>query len=214
MHFLLSGLQKLDKGIVIFVTSTIKGEGKTFTSINLGITYANKGNKVLIVGGDLRSPKLQPYKDENSQKQGVSDYISNSNLCLNSLIDSSIFSKNLDILSSGSIPPNPSELLSSNKVNILFNEIKAKYDYIIVDTAPSMLVADTFLINKYCDVLLYVVRAGYTDKNLIDFVSNAKDAGTLKNMGFVLNNVDITNLGYGNKYGYGYGNEVKSSAKN
>jgi len=207
MQFLLSELANGDKGTVIFVTSTIKGEGKTFTSINLGITYANTGRKVLIVGGDLRSPKLQPYKPKNSQKLGVSDYVSNDNLSLDTLIGPSIFSDNLDILSSGSIPPNPSELLSLKRMDILFNEVRSKYDYIIVDTAPAMLVADTFLLNKYADVLLYVVRAGFTNKNLIEFVSNAKETGTLNNLGFVLNNVEITNLGYGNKYGYGYGEE-------
>ena len=213
MQFLLSKAAHKDKGAVIFVTSTIKGEGKTFTSINLGITYANKGKKVLILGGDLRSPKLQPFKPKDSQKLGVSDYISNEKLDLQDLIGNSIFSEHLDILSSGSIPPNPSELLGSKRMEVLISEIQLKYDYIIVDTAPAMLVADTFSLNKYADVILYVVRAGFTNKNLIEFVSDANEAGTLDNLGFVLNNVDITNLGYGNKYGYGYGDGNKKNIK-
>lgn len=207
MRYLQINLGDKQKGLIIFVTSTVKGEGKTFTSVNLAATFANNGKKVLILGADLRNPKLEAYKSEHSQSLGVSDYLLNNELHLNSLIDKSHIHQNLDILGSGSIPPNPTELLNLPKVGKVFEKLKETYDYIIVDTAPAMMVADTFILSHYADLTLYIIKAGYTEKELLEFAVNSKNSGSIKNVGFILNNVNIDNLGYGSSYGYGYEQE-------
>ncbi|MDT0677683.1 GumC family protein [Autumnicola musiva] len=210
LQYLLINAGNKEHGIKLFVTSTVKGEGKTFTAFNLAITLANTGKRVLVMGGDLRNPQLQRFEENAKEWQGVSDYLVNDNIQIRSLIRSSTLHENLDLLSSGSIPPNPSELLRHKKMETLFDEVERDYDYIIVDTAPSMLVADTFLINKFADLTLYLVRAGYTEKKLLQFPVDAKNDGKLHDVSFVLNDVKTAYFGYGNKYGYAYGEEKES----
>ncbi|MDV7140215.1 polysaccharide biosynthesis tyrosine autokinase [Maribacter sp. TH_r10] len=194
-------------GVCVFVTSTVKGEGKTFTTMNLAHTLATTGKKVIVVGADLRNPQLQRYKDGLNKVLGVSDYLVSRNQELKHLIQDSEQHPNLKFLPSGSIPPNPAELLQLDKMGTMLQELEAEYDYVFVDTAPSMLLADTFLISKYADVTLYVVRTGFTKKNVINFAVDASKEGKLKNMNFVLNDVGLDNLGYGSKYGYVYGED-------
>ncbi|RKS53938.1 capsular exopolysaccharide synthesis family protein [Gillisia mitskevichiae] len=207
MHYLRINYKDKETGVIAFVTSSVKGEGKTFVSLNLGITLANAGHKVVLVGGDLRNPKLNKYVSKENSKLGVSDYLASNELELTSLIHKSEIHDNLDLLISGTIPPNPSELLNQDKTGKMFQKLGTFYDYVIVDTAPSMMVADTFFITKYADVVLYIVRAGYTESKLMEFATSAKKSGSIKNVGFILNDVSKGNLGYGNKYGYGYGAE-------
>ena len=210
MQYLLINKTDKQKGIKMLVTSTVKGEGKTFTSINLALTLANMGKKVIVVGADLRNPQLQRY-DVGSRKQlGVSDYLIDENLNLDTLVEQTKYNKNLDFLTSGSIPPNPSELLRHRRLGEMLRILEERYDYIILDTAPCMLVADTFLISQYADLTLYVVRASYTEKALLQFPIDSKKAGKLHDVSFVLNDVDLANFGYGNKYGYSYGADKKS----
>jgi len=210
MQYLLINKTDKQKGIKMLVTSTVKGEGKTFTSINLALTLANMGKKVIVVGADLRNPQLQRY-DVGSRKQlGVSDYLIDENLNLHTLVEQTKYNKNLDFLTSGSIPPNPSELLRHRRLGEMLSILEERYDYIILDTAPCMLVADTFLISQYADLTLYVVRASYTEKALLQFPIDSKKAGKLHDVSFVLNDVDLANFGYGNKYGYSYGADKKS----
>ena len=197
-------------GNTVFITSTVKGEGKTFVAFNFALTLASSGKKVLLVGGDLRNPQLQRYEAEARHYRGVSDYLSSDELVLKDLLTKSKYHKDIDLLPSGTIPPNPSELWRRPKTAELFKDLENLYDYIIVDTAPSMLVTDTFLISKYADVTLYVTRAGYTEKKLINFAVDAKKEDKLKNVSFVLNDVEAANYGYGNKYGYAYGEESES----
>ncbi|GHA46149.1 tyrosine protein kinase [Salinimicrobium marinum] len=207
LRYLLLNTQAKTGGNTILVTSSIKGEGKTFTAFNLAVTLANNNNKVLIVGGDLRNPQLQRFEQESKRYQGVSDYLISDEVKLTALIKKSTLHKNLDLLASGSIPPNPSELLGREKTRKMFEELETMYDYVVIDTAPSMLIVDTFLINQYADLTLYVVRAGLTEKDLLHFPVDAINEGKLKNLGFVINDVDSANYGYGNKYGYAYGQE-------
>lgn len=201
--------QDKSKGVTILVTSTIKGEGKSFTSVNLGISLVNSGKTVLLIGGDLRNPQLHHFLAVPEKQLGVSDFLAGQNKCPKCLIQKSKLHPNLNILSSGSIPPNPAELLRQEKVGEMLKELGADYDYLIIDSAPSMLVTDTFLISKYADLILYVVRAGYTEKKLLDFALDSQKAGTFRNLSFLLTDVDFSNLGYGNKYGYGYENEKR-----
>ena len=210
LQYLLVNSGDKKTGVKIFVTSTVKGEGKTFTAFNLAMTLANTGKKVVVVGGDLRNPQLQRYEMQSRNILGVSDYLVNDNHSLDKLIKKSSLHENLFLLSSGSIPPNPAELWRQEKAAILFNELEAEFDYVIVDTAPSMLVADTFLINKFADLTLYMIRAGYTEKKLQEFALDAKRDGKLHDVGFVLNDVELANFGYGNKYGYIYGAQEQS----
>ncbi|MGB7842251.1 MAG: polysaccharide biosynthesis tyrosine autokinase [Salinimicrobium sp.] len=210
LQYLLVNAGDKFEGNTIFVTSTVKGEGKTFVAFNTALTLAYSGKKVLLVGADLRNPQLQRYESGARSFQGVSDYLINDSLELNKLITTSNAHENVDLLASGTIPPNPSELWRRKKTATFFKELEGKYDYVIVDTAPCMLVTDTFLINKFADITLYVTRAGYTEKKLLNFALDAKKDGKLHNVSFVLNDVEAANFGYGNKYGYAYGEESES----
>ena len=205
LQYLLVNAEKEDKGYCMYVTSTVKGEGKTFTSINLAMTLANTGKKVVVVGADLRNPQLQRYDSSSRSFLGVSDFLVNPDLKVEDLIHESQFHNNLKLFLSGSIPPNPAELLRQSKFGTMLQTLQEHFDYVIVDTAPSMLVADTFLISKYADLILYVTRAGYTEKTLIDFAVDSTAAGKLHDVSFVINDVKTANFGYGNKYGYAYG---------
>ena len=198
------------KGKVVFVTSTVKGEGKTFVSVNLALTLASPSKKTIIIGSDIRNPQLQRYNTARKGLIGLTEYLNDEKVKLEDIIHPSSFNKNLDVIYSGSIPPNPTDLLSNGKYEVLIETLKEKYDYIILDTAPLMLVTDSFLISEVADITLYVTRSKYTEKSLIDFANKAIDAGKIKNVAFVLNDVDKDYFGYGNKYGYGYGAKEKT----
>lgn len=195
----------------ILVTSTIKGEGKTFVAFNLALSLAQTGKKVVLVGADIRNPQLHRYlhNDYKSHK-GLTEYIIDDSIIAADLVIKSQQSDNLSIVMSGIIPPNPAELLMQNRTTVFFEEVADLFDYIIVDTAPTMLVTDTILINKLSDVTLYVVRANYTDKKLLKFPFDAIKDGRLSNVALILNSVALNNFGYGNKYGYTYTEEKKS----
>lgn len=198
----------------VFVTSTIKGEGKTFVAFNLALTIALTGKKVALVGADIRNPQLHRYLPEKFRKnKGLTEFIINESLTLKDLVAQSEHNENLSIILSGTVPPNPAELLMLNRTSSFFEELNEMFDYIIVDTAPSMLVTDTILINKFADITLYVIRAGFTDRRLLEFPKDAMEDGRLSDVALVLNSVDMSNFGYGNKYGYTYSEERPSLLK-
>lgn len=202
MNFMLG---KKEKGKVVFVSSTVKGEGKTFVSLNLALTLASPKNRVIIIGSDIRNPQLQRYNPAKKGVAGLTEYLYEDQTMVQDIIHLSDFNPNCDVIYSGSIPPNPTELLTNGRYQQLINELKPHYDYIILDTAPLMLVTDTLLIAEMADVTLYVTRAGHTERTLIDFANKQINAQRIKNVAFVLNGVDKNYFGYGNKYGYGYG---------
>jgi len=198
---------KTDKAPILFVTSTIKGEGKTFVSLNLAITLTTLGKKVILLGADLRNPQLHRILDlERPNLKGITNYLYDTSVNVNDIKSEHLSDTNInfDIIFSGNIPPNPAELLSNGRFELLLNEIKDDYDYIIVDTAPTLLVADTTLITHLADTVLYVTRANFTEKKLLKFIANLKTLNTIKNMGIILNNVG-QNKGYGYSYSYNYG---------
>lgn len=213
LEFMLTGV-KGDKGKSIFVTSTIPGEGKTFISVNLAGTIALSGKKVLLVGLDIRNPKLAEYIPIKSE--GVTNYLSKHDRNLESYITKLDNFENFHVLSSGVIPPNPVELLMNDKLNKMFAELKDMYDYIIVDTAPVSVVTDTLLIANNADAFIYVVRANYLDKRMLHVPEMFYNQKKLPNMSLVLNATEIMKKGYGYGYGYGYGveEEVKPWYKN
>jgi capsular exopolysaccharide synthesis family protein len=203
-------LPKKKDAKVVFVTSTVKGEGKTFVSVNLALTLATPSKKVIIIGSDIRNPQLQRYNPARKGLLGLTEYLYDPKTQLQDIVHVSTFNPYLDVIYSGSIPPNPTELLTNGRYETLLEELKSKYDYIILDTAPLMLVTDTFLFAEAADVTLYVTRSGYTEKTLIDFANSSIDSGKIRNVGFVLNDVNKDYFAYGNKYGYGYGAHTKS----
>lgn len=203
-------LPKKDEGRVVFVTSTVKGEGKTFTSVNLSLTLATPSKKVLIIGSDLRNPQLQRYNEARKVLAGLTEYLYSDETKVEDIIHKSTFNPYLDVIYSGMIPPNPTELLTNGRYEKLLEELRPLYDYIIVDTAPLLLVTDTFLFADLADATMYITRSNYTEKDLIKFANKNIDAGKIKNVGLVINDVNKSHFGYGNKYGYGYGNKKKS----
>ena len=203
-------IPKKEKGKVVFVTSTIKGEGKTFASVNLALTLANPNRKVIIIGSDIRNPQLQRYDKNSRVYMGLTEFLYDENVTLDKVIHQSNMNPHLDVIYSGAIPPNPTELLTNGRYQVLLETLKPLYDYIIVDTAPLMLVTDTFLFADLADTTLYVTRSNYTEEKLIDFANKNIKANKIKNVGFVINDVSKSNLGYGNKYGYGYGAKEKT----
>ncbi|MBX2828527.1 MAG: polysaccharide biosynthesis tyrosine autokinase, partial [Flavobacteriaceae bacterium] len=209
-YLFINKLNNGKKANTVFVTSTIKGEGKTFVAFNLALTLAVTGKKVALVGADIRNPQLQRYLPKESQKRkGLTEFIIDPELHVNDLAAKSIYNDNLDIVLSGIIPPNPAELLMEQRTVEFFDEVRGMYDYVVVDTAPSMLVTDTILINKLADVTLYVVRANYTVRKLLGFAKDAIEDKRLVNVATVLNSVSMINFGYGNKYGYAYSDEKR-----
>lgn len=198
-------LPKKEKGKVVYVTSTVKGEGKTFVSVNLALTLASPKHKVIIIGADIRNPQLQRYNPSRKGLDGLTEYLYNDDEKIEDIIHISSFNKYCDVIYSGSIPPNPADLLSNGRFEILIDQLKLIYEYIIVDTAPLMLVTDTFLNADLADATLYVTRSGFTEKSLLDFANKQINSKRIRNAAFILNDVSKDNLGYGNKYGYGYG---------
>jgi tyrosine-protein kinase Etk/Wzc len=190
----------------IFVTSTFPAEGKTLVSVNLAATFALSGRKVLLIGMDIRNPKFMDYFA--MPNFGLTNYLSSNDTDVNKYIIKHNDYENFYILPSGVIPPNPAELLMGKNVDILFETLKKEYDYIIVDTAPVSLVADTLLIAKNADTFVYVMRANVLEKRMLSIANTFYREKKLPNMCIVLNDTDSTK-GYG--YGYGYG--VKAEKK-
>jgi len=206
IDFMLSSVTK-SKGKTIFVTSTTSKEGKSHTSLNLARSLSFSNKKVLIIETDIRVPKLNKYMGvENKTGLGLTNYIIDNKINFTDVINN--VDENLDMISSGTIPPNPAELLMDEKLEVLFNAVKNKYDYIIVDTAAVGLVTDTLLISKFADMVIYVVRANYLDKRQLHVAQSMYDEKRLPNMVTLLNGV-IHKRGYG----YGYGESPKKKRR-
>lgn len=193
----------------VFVTSTIANEGKSVTALNLAASYSLLGKKVLLLGMDLRAPKFKEYM-QLPFEIGITNYIINESLHWKDLITSIPEFENFDVISSGPIPPNPAELITSDRITQLLNEVSEYYDYIIVDTAPIGMVTDTALIADKADVFLYIVRMNHLDKRMLDLIDKIKQEKRLGSMALVLNGVDFNlTSSYGYGYGYGYIHEKK-----
>lgn len=178
---------------VVLVTSSMNGEGKSYVATNLAVSMALLGKKVALLGLDLRQPMLATYL--NLPSQGcLTNYLSDKAYTLEDVTMASTI-KNLDVLPAGIVPSNPSELLQSDRVGELFAELRQRYDYVVLDSAPIALVSDTFLLNNVADLTLCVVRANHTTFEMIDFVNKIQDR--MPNMVAVLNGVDATRVDCG-----------------
>ena len=192
-------IEKLQK--VIAVTSSIPGEGKTFVSSNLATTIAFSGKRVVVIGMDMRKPRIHENFDLNNST-GLSTY-----LIGNSAIEDIIFHsriENLDLIPAGPIPPNPAELIETKKMLQMIQELSEQYDHVILDTPPLTLVADALLISRFCDSVLYVVRMKYTNKAALAQISDIYSTRKIENLGIVVNDIKSKGIGYGYGYGYGY----------
>jgi capsular exopolysaccharide synthesis family protein len=192
----------------IFVTSSISKEGKTFCAVNLAATIALSEKRVLIIGLDIRNPKLNNYIDLPSK--GLTNYLSKQDGDIIDYIIKVDSIPNLHALASGVIPPNPVELLRNNKINVMFDELKLQFDYIIVDTAPVSLVTDTLLIANNADAFIYVMRANYLEKEMLQFAETLYKERKLPNMCVLLNDTEANKTyGYGHTYGYELDSELE-----
>ncbi|MFT4847613.1 MAG: capsular exopolysaccharide synthesis family protein [Sediminicola sp.] len=209
------------KGSVICVTSTIKGEGKTFISLNLSLAFSSLNKKVLLIGSDLRNPQLHSYIDVDKNQSGLSNYLHDKdNDWKDSLIGEFKDHSSHDILISGVIPPNPPNLLTNGRLDALLEEARTLYDFIILDTAPTIAVTDTLLISNLADATVYVVRANFTEKDLLGYSIGLAKNRKLNNMAYVINQVGANGgskygykYGYNYGYGYGYSDEVAKTSR-
>lgn len=192
---------------VFMVTSSISGEGKTFTTINLATVLALSGKRTIIMGADLRRPKI--FEDfQLGNDRGLSTYLSGLHEWQESIQTTTI--NNLDLITGGPVPPNPSELILSSRMGDLIAQLKRKYDFILIDTPPMGLITDALVLNSFADHTLYLVRQNYTPRELIKVADELYRSGKISKLSLVLNDVRKVGPGYGygyysyGYYGYGY----------
>lgn len=195
---------------VIMFTSTTSGEGKTFNAANLSISFALLGKKVILVGLDIRKPRLAELFEINDRQRGITSLLTRENLTMadvkTQILPSGI-NNNLDLLMAGTIPPNPAELVARKSLDQIIDFLKEAYDYIIIDTAPVGLVTDTLQIGRVADATVYLCRADYTSKESFDLVNELNEEKKLPKMCVVINGIDMSKKK--NRYYYGYGNYGK-----
>ena len=187
----------------ILITSYIGGEGKTFVSMNIASVLGAGDKRAVLVGLDLRKPKI--FDDFRLNNHiGVTNYLVDE-AGLQDIIQPTKL-PNLDIITAGPIPPNPSELILSAKMDELMNDLKDRYDFVILDTPPIGLVSDSYDLMKFADATLFITRYNYSERNFLRAVQSRYEDGELKNIGIILNDFQVKmgyGYGYGNEYGYG-----------
>ena len=191
---------------VIMFTSTTSGEGKTFNCANLAVSFALLGKKVLIVGLDIRKPRLAELFEINNHHNGITPLLTMEEPKWSDIAEQILPSgvnKNLDLLMAGPIPPNPAELMARPSLEVIFNVLRDKYDYILVDTAPVGLVTDTLQVGRVADATIYMCRADYTAKSSFELINGLANDEKLPNMSIVINGIDMSKKKYGYYYGYG-----------
>ena len=191
---------------VILFTSGISGEGKTFIAANLAVSFALLGMKVVLVGCDIRKPALGRLFGTSNQKQGLTNLLRAEHVTAEDLhqeICNSGVHPDLDLLTSGPVPPNPTEMLSRKSLKTVFDLLSEEYDYIILDSAPVGLVSDTLLLAQYANVSCFVCRADYTPKSNLALLNSLAQENRLSNVCVVLNGVDLSKKKYGYYYGFG-----------
>lgn len=202
-------INKIEKPIIL-ITSSVSGEGKSFIATNYGAVMALTGKKTVILEFDIRKPRLIKGLGFKAEK-GITNYILG-----NATIDEIILPideiPNLSVIACGPIPPNPSELLLDSQVDKLFETLKAKFDAIVIDTAPVGLVSDGFTLIKYADACLYIVRQGYTLRKQLTMIEELYQKRRLPNMALLVNDIKVKGrykgyygYGFGSYYGYSYG---------
>ena len=198
-------MMKPEDKVVMFTSST-SGEGKTFNAANLAISFALLGKKVVLVGLDIRKPRLAELFEIDNHHTGITKLLVKVDPTWNDVqkeILPSEINKNLDLLMAGPIPPNPGEIVTRPSLEKVLNLLKENYDYILVDTAPVGLVTDTLQIGKLVDATVFMCRADYTPKAAFNAINMFKAEKKLKNMAIVINGIDMSKKKYGYYYGVG-----------
>ena len=200
---------------VILSTSSVKGEGKSFVALNISLALSSLDKKVLLIGADLRNPQLHKYLGIDKSAQGLTSYLHNTNFEWKSAIINKFDNlPNHHTLLTGIIPPNATQLLANGNFEKIISQAKKDYDYIVIDTAPTLLVTDTLLISDHADVILYICRSNFTEKEILNYPKELIKDGKIKNVGLVINSVGVNaryhygytyKYGYSYNYGYGYG---------
>ena len=201
LRFVLEGNEK-----VILTTSSVPGEGKTFVATNLAMSLALLDKRVLVVGLDIRKPRLVKLFNLPQREQGITNYLSAETAdfdLLEQQIVHGVINKNLDVLPAGIIPPNPGELITREMLDKAFEHLRTIYDYIILDTPPVGLVSDTLELGRLADVSFFVVRPEVTTKNDVDNINRIAETKKLPKVNLVLNGIDLKKKKYGFYYGYG-----------
>lgn len=191
---------------VILMTSTTSGEGKTFIASNVAISFALLGKKVVLVGLDIRKPRLAELFEIDDHHHGITNLLIKDNITwddVNKQIVNSGVNSNLDLLMAGPVPPNPGELVTRKSLEETMDILKEHYDYIVIDTAPIGLVTDTLALGRIANATVYVCRADYTQKSSFGLINGLAYEKKMPNMSIVLNGVDLSKKKYGYYYGYG-----------
>ena len=214
-----------EKCKVICITSANSGEGKTTTSLNLAITFAQIGSKVLLIDADLRKPRIHQYLGV-VKSDGLTTILSKQKEFEEVVYHN--LRPSLDCLTSGAIPPNPAELLGSESMEKLISKLKEEYDYILIDTPPVTVVTDAVALSSYVSGIMLIVREGFTNYESIDQALSLLNIAKAKLIGFFINDIDAMSMNYGsyrsgygkgykskydNGYGYGYSYSDRSSSK-
>ena len=203
---------------IIMITSSQPSDGNSFVAGNLAVSLAYLGKKVMIIGLDIRKSGLDKVFGLNNHSPGITNYLTQTeHTDFSEWILASGISPNLDIFPRGNIPPNPTELVSRSTLDKLILQLKEKYDYVILDTAPIAMVTDTSIISRVADLCVYVCRADHTPKAAFQFVNTLKEQASFCPIAIVINGIDLQKkknklnysygykYGYGHTYGYGYG---------
>lgn len=198
---------------VISFTSSISGEGKTFTAANLAVSFALLGKKVILVGLDIRKPRLAELFEIDDHRHGITNLLVKSTITAADIQAQTLPSgvnNNLELLMAGPIPPNPAELLTRTSLDDIIGQLKHTYDYVIIDTAPVGLVTDTLQVGRVSNLTIYVCRADYTPKENFELINTLHTENKLPNICVVVNGIDLSKKKYGYYYGYGkYGRYAK-----
>lgn len=191
---------------VVLVTSIQPGEGKSFVSANLATSLSMLDKKVVLLGLDLRKPVLSE-RLSMTDSTGVSNYLAGLETDIDKIIHTVPSMPNMDFIPAGVIPPNPNELIMKKELEKLIDELKQRYDYIIIDTAPVGAVSDTYLLDRISDVNLFICRSDYSDRRNVEFINRLDKEGSFKRIYLVINDIDFESnrYTYQRKYGYGYG---------
>ena len=198
-------LMKENEKVIMF-TSTTSGEGKTFNAANLAVSFALLGKKVILVGLDIRKPRLAELFEIDDHHHGITQLLMKEHPTeaeVKSQIVSSGIHNNLDLLMAGPIPPNPSELVARTSLEDIMEVLKKAYDYVLIDTAPVGLVTDTLQIARIANATVYMCRADYTARDSFNLINGLYEEKKLPNMSIVINGIDMSKKKNGYRYGYG-----------
>jgi len=186
--------------IISSISSTVSGEGKTFIALNLAAVFALSGKKILLMDMDLRKPKFNKIFDDIPNEKGISTILIGKDKVDDCLIPSGI--DNLDLLASGPVPPNPSELIMSERSDSMFNDLRSRYDLIFMDTPPVGIVTDGLLVMKKADIKIYIVRPEYSKRVFVNFLEKINALHEFSHLYIIVNGAKRAK---GIHYGYGYG---------